>query len=32
MAKPIDVGPGETYTTKLLPEFELKLDAPTQEN
>ncbi len=30
--KPIHVGPGETYTTKLLPDFELKLDAPHVES
>ena len=29
--KPIQVAPGETYTTKLLPDFELKLDAPASE-
>jgi Uma2 family endonuclease len=28
--KPIVVSPGETYTTRLLPGFELKLDAPEE--
>jgi Uma2 family endonuclease len=29
--KAIDVAPGETYTTRLLPGFELKLDAPPED-
>ena len=28
--KPIIIAPGETYTTRLLPGFELKLDAPEE--